>query len=157
MINVNNHNYNSVINNNHNKQTQEGALDYDSYSSDDGIIKIAKKNASVHKSSNMAKANIKNRTSAPNLNDRLTLQQEEKNQKITEKLYMPFIKDKSYKIEVNNNLTKIKEDSKNSAIFSHKLNKKKEEVDKIGKQLIIYNNPSKFFHIIFSFCDWFVL
>lgn len=130
---------------NQNKQTQESAFDYDSYSSDDGINKKTKKNSTVHMSSNIAKANIKNRTSAPNLNDRLTLQQAEKNKKITEKLYMPYIKDKSYKIEVNNNLTKIKEDSKNSAIFSHKLNKKKEEVDKIGKQLIIYNNPSKRF------------
>jgi len=94
-------------------------------------------------SSNIAKANIKNRTSAPNLNGGLSLQQAEKNQKITEKLYMPFIKDKSYKIEVNNNLTKIKEDSKNSAMFSHKLIKKKEEVEKIGRHLMIYNNPSK--------------
>jgi hypothetical protein len=140
MQNPNNPNNNNI----NNKQAQEAALDYDSYSSDDGKSKKAKKNVTVHLSSNIAMANLKNRTSAPNLNDnRLTLQQAEKNQKITEKLYMPFIKDKSFKIEVNNNLTKIKEDSKNSAIFSHKLNKKKEEVDKIGKQLIIYNNPSK--------------
>jgi len=140
-----------------NRQTQETTpLDYDSYSSDDGNNnKNKKKNANVHLGSNIAKANIKNRTSAPNLIDnRLTLQQAEKNQKITEKLYMPFIKDKSYKIEVNNNLTKIKDDSKNSAIFSHKLNKKKEEVDKIGKQLMIYNNPSIFnlFYLLFIFC-----
>lgn len=133
---------------NQNKQTQEPPLDYDSYSSDDGINKKPKKNTAVHLSSNIVKANIKNRTSAPNLGDKkLSLLQAEKNQKITEKLYMPFIKDKSYKIEVNNNRTKIKEDSKNSAIFSHKLIKKKEEVDKIGKQLIIYNNPSKNFFI----------
>jgi len=138
---------------NNNKQTQETAADYDSYSSDDGGSKKMKKNATVHMSSNIVKANIKNRTSAPNLNkDRLSLNQAEKNKNINEKLYMPFINDKSYKIEVNNNLTKIKEDSKNSAMFSHKLIKRKEEVEKIGKQLIIYNNPSNIFFINQFFC-----
>ncbi len=127
---------------------QETTADYDSYSSDDGINKKKKKNTTVHMSSNIVKQNIKNRTSAPNLYGNITLQQEGKNQKITERLYMPFIKDKTYKIDVNNKLTKIKEDSKNSAMFSNKLIKKKEEVEKIGRHLMIYQNPSNNIYLI---------
>jgi hypothetical protein len=89
--------------------------------------------------SNGKKGVNKIRSSAPLLTDL----QKEKNQRISDKLYMPFIKDKSYKLEINNKLTRIKEDAKNNAIFTNKLNKNKEEVEKLGKQLFIYNNPSK--------------
>lgn len=79
----------------------------------------------------------------------MTLKQSEKNTFITEKLYMPFIKERSYKIEVNNNLGKIKEDSKNSLFLTHRLSKQNNEVTKLGKQLIIYNNPSKNLNLFF--------
>lgn len=129
------------------KQVNEVA-DYDSYSSEEDQMKGKKKNSTVHISSNLIKSSLnktsnRNRSSAPIL----SIKQQEKNQRIYEKLYMPFIKDKTYKLEVNSNLSKIKEDSKTSSMFSHKLLKRKEEVDKLGKQLFIYNNPCKNFLI----------
>ena len=87
------------------------------------------------------KALNKVRSSAPLLTD----YQSKRNQTITDKLYMPFIKDKQYKLEVNSKLTKIKDNTKNNAIFTNKMNKKKDDVEKIGKQLFIYNNPSNYF------------
>jgi hypothetical protein len=88
------------------------------------------------------------RTSAPIFHDKISLYHQEKNKIIADKLYMPFITDKMFKIDVNNKLTRIKQDSKNNAIFTHKLIKKKDEVEKIGKQLFIFNNPSK--NLIFN-------
>jgi hypothetical protein len=102
--------------------------------------------------SNKKKGVSKIRSSAP----LMTNYEKEKIQRISDKLYMPFIKDKSYKLEINNKLTRIKADSKNNAIFTNKLNKNKEEVDKLGKQLFIYNNPSKidkyFFYFLYFLC-----
>jgi hypothetical protein len=71
------------------------------------------------------------------------LLEKEKNKVITDKLYMPFITDRLFKININNKINVIKEDSKNKAIFTNKLIKKRDEVKKIGKQLFIYNNPSE--------------
>ena len=124
--------------------------DYDSYSSEDENQKTTgkKANSSVIMTNNKGVIN-KNRASAPLLSDKISLAQK-RNKTITDKLYMPFITDKSFKIDVNNKLTRIKEDSKNNAIFNHKLIKKKDEVEKIGKQLFIYNNPSNFKYLIFN-------
>ena len=136
--NINHFNSNQIKNNN------DG--EYDSYSSEDENFK----KTGINLNSSVIKPNSKTggskiRSSAPLLSDKISLYQKEKNQKIAEKLYMPFIKDKTYKLEVNKKLTNIKEDSKNNAIFTHKLIKKRDEVDKIGKQLFIYNNPSKLY------------
>lgn len=121
--------------------------DYDSYSSEDENFKKMTKTNMMKLTSSInipnSKNVIKNRSSAPILVEKISDFQKEHNQKISDKLYMPFIKDKLYKLEVNKKLTKIKEDSKNNAIFTQKLLKKKDEIEKIGKQLFIYNNPSK--------------
>jgi hypothetical protein len=60
---------------------------------------------------------------------------------------MPFITQKSFKIDVNNKLNKIKKDSRNNAIFTNKLNKKKDEIEKLGQHLFIFNNGSKLYFI----------
>lgn len=127
----------------HNLKNIDG--DYDSYSSEDDTFKKTlpiKVNNSMNLTNNKSGVN-KIRVSAPVLSNKISEYQKEKNQRINDKLYMPYIKDKTYKIEVNQKLTKVKEDSKNNAIFTNKMNKKKDEVEKIGKQLFIYNNPSK--------------
>ena len=123
-------------------------VDYDSYSSEDENVKTTAKklNSSVTMINNKGGKNA-NRVSAPLLSAKKSLAQK-RNKTITDKLYMPFITDKFFKIDVNNKLTRIKEDSKNNAIFNHKLIKKQEEVSKIGKQLFIYNNPSNFKSLI---------
>jgi len=131
--------------------------EYDSYSSEDDNFKktIPKKvNSSMNMTNGKATVN-QIRKSAPLLTEKISDYQKERNQKISDRFYMPFIKDKSYKLDINNKLTKIKEDSKNNAIFTNKMSKKKEEVEKIGKQLFIYNNPSNTFIllIIFNFLD----
>ena len=131
-------------NNNLTQPIKNNNEDYDSYSSEDENLKTAgkKMNSSVTMI-NSKVINNKNRASAP-----LNSKAQQRNKSITDKLYMPFITDKSFKIDVNNKLTRIKEDSKNNAIFNHKLIKKKDEVEKIGKQLFIYNNPSNFKSLI---------
>lgn len=66
------------------------------------------------------------------------------NTKIIQKFYMPFIEKRSYNMKLNENIGMIKKNTRKSAILSHYLNKKKKEIDGIAKELIIYNNPSKF-------------
>jgi len=58
---------------------------------------------------------------------------------------MPFIKTKTYNIKINNNLLRIKDDTRQSAFESHHMMKKRNEIKNIGKELIIYQNPSKIF------------
>ncbi len=67
--------------------------------------------------------------------------------KIIDKFYMPFIKTKTYNIKINNNLLRIKDDTRQSAFESHHMMKKREEIKNIGKELMIYQNPSNFFII----------
>ena len=124
--------------------------DYDSYSSEDENRKttVAKLNSTMNI---INTKNGLNKIKSPqnSKSEIISLSIQERNERIAEKLYMPFIKDKIYKLDVNKKLPNVKEDTKNSAIISHKLMKSKEEVEKIGKQLFIYNNPSKFFYFIF--------
>lgn len=60
---------------------------------------------------------------------------------IIDNFYMPFMKKKSYDIKINNNLLKIKDDTKSSAFYSHHIKKKNSEIKNIGNELIIYQNP----------------
>lgn len=126
---------------NHHSQIIKGTVDdYDSYSSEDEQLKTtSKKHNKTLNKINLKPVNIKNRASAPARSESQNIG----NKTIADRLYMPFISDKCFKVDINNKLTRVKEDSKNNAIFTHKLIKKKDEVDKIGKQLFIYNNPSK--------------
>ena len=73
-----------------------------------------------------------------------------KNQDIIDKFYVPFIEKKSYNININRNLLKVKSDTRQSAFDSHHLRKKKSEVKNIGKELLIFQNPSKIFNLISS-------
>lgn len=66
-----------------------------------------------------------------------------KNQDIIEKFYDPFIQTKKYNIGINKNLLKVKSDTRQSAFDSHHMIKKKNEIKNIGKELLIYQNPSK--------------
>jgi len=66
-----------------------------------------------------------------------------KDSKIIEKFYMPFIKTKTYNIKINNNLLRVKDDTRKNAFDSHHILKKRNEIKGIGKELIIYQNPSK--------------
>jgi len=74
-----------------------------------------------------------------------------KNQEIIEKFYDPFIQKKTYNININNNLLKVKSDTRQSAFDSHHLRKKKNEIKNIGKELLIYQNPSKIIFLLFYF------
>jgi len=56
---------------------------------------------------------------------------------------MPFIKKKTYNIKINNNLLRVKDDTRQNAEDSHHILKKRNEIKNIGKELIIYQNPSK--------------
>ena len=68
-----------------------------------------------------------------------------KNQDIIEKFYDPFIQTKTYNININKNILKVKSDTRQSAFDSHHMRKKKNEIQNIGKELLIYQNPSKKF------------
>lgn len=130
------------------QQVKSKLEDYDSYSSDDENMKKTKKklNNSANKVTNKNGIN-KNRSSAPFITSSLSSYQKQKNKMISDKLYMPYITDKLYKIDVNKKLTSVKEDAKNNAMLTNKLNKQKDEVEKIGKQIFIYNNPSNLKYI----------
>lgn len=73
----------------------------------------------------------------------LTKRPTSKDSKIIEKFYMPFIKKKTYNIKINNNLLRVKDDTRQNAFDSHHILKKRNEIKNIGKELIIYQNPSK--------------
>lgn len=74
-----------------------------------------------------------------------------KNQDIVKKFYDPFIQKKTYNININKNLLKVKSDTRQSAFDSHHLKKKKNEIKEIGKELLIYQNPSKYIFFIYFF------
>jgi hypothetical protein len=67
-----------------------------------------------------------------------------KNRDIIEKFYNPFIQKKTYNIKINKNLLKVKSDSRQSAYDTHHLRKKENEIKNIGKELLIYQNPSNY-------------
>lgn len=73
----------------------------------------------------------------------LTKRPTSKDSKIIEKFYMPFINKKTYNIKINNNLLRVKDDTRQNAFDSHHIIKKRNEIKNIGKELIIYQNPSK--------------
>ena len=137
------------------QSSQVKEKDSDSYYSDDELNNKNKKNSTMHmtnktnnhKPSNLNSSSLRGR--ATSMNSKLHMKQTKSNTFITEKLYMPFIRERSYKLEVNNNISKIKEDSKFNMRITHKLGKRKQEVNKIGKEFIIYNNPSKIFYFLF--------
>lgn len=77
-----------------------------------------------------------------------------KNQDIVKKFYDPFIQNKTYNIDINKNLLKVKSDTRQSAFDSHHLRKKKNEIKKIGKELLIYQNPS---NLLLVFANFFLI
>jgi hypothetical protein len=70
------------------------------------------------------------------------------NKKISDKFYMPFIKKKAYNIKLNEKMSEIKKNTRQSAYMSHFFTKKKKEIDGIAKELILYNNPSKIIQFV---------
>jgi len=75
------------------------------------------------------------------------------NKKISDKFYMPFIKKKAYNIKLNDKMSEIKKNTRQSVYMNHIFTKKKKEINNIAKELILYNNPSKisFFNIFLIF------
>jgi len=69
------------------------------------------------------------------------------NQHVIKKLYMPFINNRDYNKNLNQNISDVKKDTRNSAILNHYLNKKNKDIGNLAKELAIYDNPSK---IIFN-------
>jgi len=63
---------------------------------------------------------------------------------IIEKFYMPFVRKHDYQHKINEKISIIKKDTKKSAVHNFFLSKKKLELCKMRKDLIIYNNPSKY-------------
>ncbi len=68
---------------------------------------------------------------------------DEKNKYIIEKFYNPFLENMKFKLQVNENNNEIKKSIRNSARINYSLQKKTKEVEKISKECIIFNNPSK--------------
>jgi ribosomal protein L33 len=96
---------------------------------------IKKKPASQSKAENLLPVKVMSKSST-NFNV---------NQRIIQKFYMPYIEKKSYNTKLNTGILQIKQQTRNSTIYSHYLNKKKKEIDGIKRELIIYNNPSKIY------------
>ena len=61
---------------------------------------------------------------------------------IIEKFYMPFVRKHGYQHKITENISVIKKDTKVSVGHNFFLCKKKLELAKLKKNLIIYNNPS---------------
>ena len=59
-----------------------------------------------------------------------------------EKLIEPYLEKKKYSRNLNENILKIKKDTKNNIKDNFLLTKKKEEISKISNEMILYNNPS---------------
>lgn len=60
-----------------------------------------------------------------------------------EKLLKPFEIKNKYFTKFNENLLSIKKDTKSSIRDNFSLTKKQDEIGKISKEMILYNNPSK--------------
>jgi hypothetical protein len=70
------------------------------------------------------------------------------NQHVIKKLYMPFIRERDYNKNLNQNISDVKKDTRNSSILNHYLNKKKKDIGNLAKELAIYDNPSKIIFIL---------
>lgn len=66
-----------------------------------------------------------------------------KNKYIVEKFYNPFVVKMNYKLKLNENLGEIKRVTRENAKSNFVLKKKKQEIEKISNETILYNNPSK--------------
>jgi ribosomal protein L29 len=67
-----------------------------------------------------------------------------KSNNILERLYNPFIRQKVYFKDLNNNVGKIKKLTKNDARINTLLKQKNKDINKISNETLIYNNPSKY-------------
>jgi len=64
---------------------------------------------------------------------------------IITKLYLPTMDKYKYNINLNNGIEKIKRSTRENSTENYRLDRKKVEIDKIGEEMLIYNNPSKIY------------
>ncbi len=69
------------------------------------------------------------------------------NQKIINKMYLPYMEKKFYNIALNNGVSGIKRSTRKSSMDNFNLNKRKHTINKLVDGLLIYNNPSKHFQL----------
>lgn len=76
------------------------------------------------------------------LNKRRSASMTAQDRRIVQKFYYPYIVNKQYIINLNNDSQRIKKNTRQYVKMNAKVEKKHKEVDEIARKLFLYSNPN---------------